>query len=104
KRGGSSTMSGAGPFSVSRPARNIGGVIRDLPLYDPPIDPLLLIRARAAGLDIGTVVAELYAPLPNYRFTFTLQKALELCSEVKSLGAALLSALEKQDAEQLTLL
>jgi hypothetical protein len=28
-----------------------------------------------------------------------LQKAVELCAEVKSLGAALLSALEKKDAE-----
>ena len=46
----------------------------------------------------------MYAPLPNYRFTFALQKALELCAEVKSLGAALLSALEKQDAEELALL
>jgi hypothetical protein len=87
-----------------RHCRNIDGVVRELPLYDPPIDPLLLIRARAAGLDIATVVAEMYAPLPNYRFLFTLQKAVEFCAEVKSLGAALLSALEKQDAEELSLL
>jgi hypothetical protein len=87
-----------------RHCRNIDGVFRELPLYDPPIDPLLLIRARAAGLDLATVIAELYAPLPNYRFTFTLQKALELCAEVKSLGGALLAVLEKQDAEELTLL
>ena len=33
-----------------------------------------------------------------------LQKALELCSEVKVLGSALLSALEKRDAEELSLL
>lgn len=87
-----------------RYCRNIDGVFRELPLYDPPIDPLLLIRARAAGLDLATVIAELYAPLPSYRFTFTLQKGLELCAEVKSLGGALLAALEKQDAEELTLL
>ncbi len=42
--------------------------------------------------------------MPHYRFTFTLQKALELCAELKSLGGALLSALEKQDAEELSLL
>ena len=80
-------------FNV-RNCRNIEGVFRDLPLYEPPIDPLLLIRARAAGLDINSVLTELYAPLPNYRFSFTLQKALELCGELKSLGGALLSALE----------
>jgi hypothetical protein len=42
--------------------------------------------------------------LPNYRFTVMIQKAIDLCNEVKSLGAALLSALEKQDAEGLALL
>jgi hypothetical protein len=90
-------------FNV-RNCRNIEGVFRDLPLYEPPIDPLLLIRARAAGLDIYDVLNEMYAPLPNYRFSFTLQKALELCAELKSLGGALLAALEKKDAEELTLL
>jgi hypothetical protein len=90
-------------FNV-RHCRNIDGVFRDLPLYDPPIDPLLLIRARAAGLDIESVLNDPSAPLPNYRFTFTLQKALELCAELKALGAALLAALEKQDSEELTLL
>jgi hypothetical protein len=90
-------------FNV-RNCRNIEGVFRDLPLYEPPIDPLLLIRARAAGLDLDSVIAGLYAPLPNYRFTFTLQKALELCAELKALGGALLSALEKKDSEELTLL
>ena len=41
------------------------------------------------------------APLPLYRFNVMVQKALELCSEVRALGNALLSALEKKDAEQL---
>ncbi len=87
-----------------RNCQNIDGVFRELPLYDPPIDPLLLIRARAAGLDLQTVIAERDAPLPNYRFSFTLQKALELAAELKALGSALLAALEKGDAEELALL
>ena len=87
-----------------RNCRNIDGVFRELPLFEPPIDPLLLIRARAAGLDIDSVVAGLDAPLPHYRFNFTLQKALELATELKSLGGALLAALEKKDAEELALL
>jgi len=90
-------------FNV-RNCRNIDGVNRELPLYEPAIDPLLLIRARAAGLSIDSVLANLYAPLPHYRFTFTLQKAVELCGELKALGSALLTALEKKDAEELTLL
>jgi hypothetical protein len=92
-----------------RHCRTIEGVEQDLPLFDLPIDPLLLIRAKAAGLDLDTVVAAAALPpggdrLPAYRFTVSLQKALELTSELKSLGAALLSALEKQDAEELALL
>jgi hypothetical protein len=40
--------------------------------------------------------------LPSpYRFTFLVQKALELANEVRAFGAALLSAFEKGDAEYL---
>ena len=52
----------------------------------------------------GSGVADFGGVLPNYRFSVMIQKANELCNEVKSLGAALLSALEKQDAEGLALL
>ena len=52
----------------------------------------------------GSGVADFGGVLPNYRFSVMIQKATELCNEVKSLGAALLSALEKQDAEGLALL
>lgn len=39
-----------------------------------------------------------------YRFTVMVQKTAGLCNEVKSLGAELLAALEKKDAEALALL
>ena len=42
------------------------------------------------------------APLPLYRFQVLVQKANEVCNDVKALGSALLSALEAQDAETLT--
>ncbi len=83
---------------------NIEGVERQLPLFEPPIDPGLLVKAVAAGVDIGSVLSDMNAPLPPYRFNVMSQKATELCAEVKSLGAALLSALEKRDAEALSLL
>jgi len=44
------------------------------------------------------------APLPLYRFTFMIQRAQEICNEVKALGSAMLAALEKRDAEAFTLL
>lgn len=83
---------------------NIEGVARQLALFAPPIDPGLLVKAAAAGLDIGAVLSDLNAPLPHYRFQVLVQKANELINDVKSLGASLLAALEKKDAEELALL
>ena len=87
-----------------RHCMTIEGVVRQLPLFEPPIDPGLLVRAVAAGVDIGSALNDLNAPLPHYRFLYMLQKAIELCADVRSLGASLLSALEKKDAEELSLL
>jgi hypothetical protein len=87
-----------------RHCMNIEGVTRQLALFEPPIDPALLVRATAAGLDLGTILNDLNASLPHYRFSIMLARALELCAEVRSLGAAMLSALEKRDAEALALL
>lgn len=87
-----------------RHCMTIEGVVRRLPLFEPPIEPGLLVRAVAAGVDIGSALNDLNAPLPHYRFQYMLQKAIELCGDVRSLGASLLSALEKRDAEELSLL
>lgn len=87
-----------------RHCMNIEGVVRQLALFEPPIDPGALVKAVAAGVDISTALADLNAPLPLYRFNMLLQKANEVCSDVKALGGALLAALEKKDAEALGLL
>jgi hypothetical protein len=84
-----------------RHCMNIEGVVRQLPLFEPPIEPGLLVRAAAAGVDIGSVLSETNAAAPIYRFAVLLPKALELCGTVMGLGGALLSALEKRDAEAL---
>src|ERR1039458_4928304 len=83
---------------------NLQGVFQQLPLFDPPIDPALLVRATAAGLDVSAVVSGLNQPLPLVRFQLLVSKASEICQEVKSLGANLLSAIEKQDNEAISLL
>jgi hypothetical protein len=83
---------------------NLQGVFQRLPLYDPPIDPALLVRAAAAGLDVSSIVSGLNQPLPLIRFQVLISKATEICQEVKSLGANLLSAIEKQDNESLSLM
>jgi hypothetical protein len=87
-------------FNV-RNCRNIEGITRSLPLTDAPIDPELLVRATAAGLDLGDVISGLYAPPPHYRYNILAARAAELANEAKALGAAMLSAIEKRDAEQL---
>src|SRR6185369_13605573 len=87
-----------------RNCMNIDGVVRDLALFEPPIDPALLVKATAAGIDVGAALADARAPLPLYRFTVMAQKATELCGEVKAFGGALLAAIEKGDAEALALM
>ncbi len=87
-----------------RNSLNIRGIFRQLALFEPPIDPALLARAVAAGLDIGAIVSGLNQPLPLVRFPFLVQKAAEICQEVKSLGNNLLSAMEKEDNEALAIL
>ncbi|MDN3514337.1 MAG: neuraminidase-like domain-containing protein [Candidatus Brocadia sp.] len=82
-----------------RHCMNIEGVVRQLALFEPPIDPGALVKAVAGGVDISSALADLNAPLPLYRFNVLLQKANEVCNDVKALGGALLSALEKKDAE-----
>lgn len=87
-----------------RHCENIEGVFRKLPLFEPPIDPALLVKAAAQGLSIASVLNDLNTPMPNYRFYYLLQKALELCGELKSLGGAMLSTIEKKDNEALSLI
>ncbi|HTC22600.1 MAG TPA: hypothetical protein VK859_17215, partial [bacterium] len=87
-----------------RHCENIQGQVQQLPLFSPPINPALLVQAAAAGVDLSSVLGDLNAAVPNYRFTTMFSKALELCAEVRSLGGSLLSALEKKDSEALGLL
>lgn len=87
-----------------RNCQNIDGVERTLALFAPPIDPGMLVRAAAAGLSLSSILAGMGAPLPHYRFERLAAKATELIQEVRSLGTSLLQALEKKDAEELTLL
>jgi hypothetical protein len=86
-----------------RHCMNIQGVVRPLALFDPPIDPGMLVKAAAAGIDIGSIVNGLNQPASPVRCLYLIQKALELSSEVRSLGNSLLSVLEKGDAEHLAL-
>ena len=87
-----------------RHCMNIQGIVRPLALFDPPIDPGMLVKAAAAGIDIGSIVNGLNQPAGPMRSQLLIQKALELCSEVRSLGNALLAAMDKGDSEHLSLM
>ncbi len=84
-----------------RSCMDLAGTHRQLALYEPPLDPALLVRASALGVDIGTAIAQADAALPNHRFSVLLPRAQALAGTVRAFGGALLSALEKKDAEAL---
>ena len=87
-----------------RHCQNIAGAPLQLALFDAPIDPGLLIAAQAAGVDLWSVLSDLGAPLPNYRFTSLYPQALDFVNAVRAYGASLQAALEKTDAGALALL
>jgi hypothetical protein len=87
-----------------RNCMDIAGAKRQLALFAPPIDPRLLVAARAAGLSLEDVLSSLSGDLPPYRFTYLIEKAKQYAGQVQSFGSMLLSAVEKRDAEQLNML
>ncbi|MBC8548394.1 MAG: hypothetical protein H8D23_01970, partial [Candidatus Brocadiales bacterium] len=89
-----------------RHCMNISGVRRSLAFFQPAIDPMMLVRAMAAGLsleDITDMLAE-SDTIPPYRFSYLIEKTRQFTQTVQSFGSSLLSALEKKDVEELTLL
>ncbi len=83
---------------------NIEGVKQALPLFQPPIDPMALVQAVAGGGGLAAVLANFDVTVPHYRFTVILAKTKEFTGRVIQLGGAFLSALEKKDAEDMSLL
>ena len=79
---------------------NLQGQPQPLPLYAPAINPLSL----SEGVALGAGYSAPTPPAPIYRFAIYLQKAVELTNDVRSYGALILSALEKKDAETLSVL
>lgn len=84
---------------------NIKGIRRSLSLFQPPIDPMMLVRLRASGLSLEDVsMAVNNGSVPNYRFTYLIEKAKQYAQTVQGYGSSLLSALEKKDVEELLIL
>jgi hypothetical protein len=66
-----------------RHCMNIEGIFRQLALFDPPLDPGMLVKAAAAGIDIGSIVNGLNQPVSPVRAILFIQKAMELCGDRK---------------------
>jgi hypothetical protein len=84
-----------------RNCMDITGARREPSLFAPEIDPLMMARARAAGLSIEEVLSLGSGSIPPYRFTFLIEKARQYAQSVQGFGNALLSALQNKDAEEL---
>ena len=84
-----------------RNSLNIEGVKRTLALFAPPIDPGMLVKARAMGLSIDSILNSANEKLSIYRFRVIVKLAVDMAKDVCQMGRDLLSILEKQDAEQL---
>ena len=79
---------------------DINGIFRQLPLFEPPLNPLDLVKATRAGNNIQTL-ANAKLKLSPYRYTSISSVSAMLCGTLIELGGSLLAALEKNDAEAL---
>lgn len=86
-----------------RNCMNIQGVVRPLSLFAPPLDVNALIRGAIGGA-APRVSGQPQASPPPYRFRSVLAMARDLTGQLQQLGSLLLSALEKKDGEDLSLL
>lgn len=83
---------------------NIDGIRQQLPLFQPPLNPMDLVQQINSGAILSLALADLKTQIPYYRFEVIIQKAKALTQTVVQFGQSLLSALEKRDNEQLLLL
>lgn len=83
---------------------NIDGVRQQLALFQPPINAALLVEAVDNGESVGQALLAGHVAIPYYRFSVVIAKAQAITQTVTQMGQALLAALEKKDAAQLTLL
>lgn len=87
-----------------RHCMNINGVVRQLALFAPPIDPRALIAGIGAGGSLTGGAGYGPYPIPNYRFGYLISVAKSLAGQVSQFGGALLAALDRKDGEALATL
>ncbi len=88
-------------LSKIRNCMNIQGQRRQLALFSPEINPMFLVRGKAAGLSLEDILNSINGNLPPYRFSYIIERAKAYTAVVQSFGASLLSAIEKMDGSEL---
>lgn len=86
-----------------RHCMNIDGIVRELPIFEPPIDPGALVAGVAAGLDLSELRPTRWVS-PHVRFGTMLSLAKALTQSVQRLSGAVLQALQSRDGEALAVL
>lgn len=85
---------------------DIDGVKRTLALWEPPIDPAVVVRANALRAMAGLAPpgADPDAPVPKYRFSYVIRRAQEVAKQLRRTESRLLMIKEKKDAAALAAL
>ena len=87
-----------------RNSLNIDGIKQELPLFQPPIDPMSIVEAIGRGGSLSQLRMSGNVQVPHYRFTFMFNKAKELVQKLNQFGGELLQVLEKKDSEALSMM
>ncbi|KAL8942188.1 MAG: hypothetical protein Q9216_001796 [Gyalolechia sp. 2 TL-2023] len=84
-----------------RNCQDINGTSRTLSLFEPVLDPGMITQAISKGVSLTVLLNDTVGPMPNFRLPNLLEKAIEMCNELKSMGAAYLAVRETRDVEAL---
>jgi hypothetical protein len=91
-------------LSKLRACQDIEGVRRALSLYGQRIDPALLVRATAEGIDLDVVLGQISSAKPTMYFSALWSRAMQACERARALEDAWVSAHERADSEGIALL
>lgn len=83
-----------------RNSLDINGNPRTTPLYESTVDPMSIAKAAASSPGSLSPLPASAKDLYPYRFTYLIEQAKALANRLISVGAQLLSVLEKKDAEE----
>lgn len=88
----------------ARSCKDIEGISQSLSIYGRRIDPKLLARATAEGLDLDVLLGRIASPKPTQYFAALWQRALEACERLNSLDDRYINSQQSADSEGFSIL